>query len=1031
MARAFRLLIAVLALTFLGYAGPVSAAPDCFQVSEKIKRLSLKDGLLEVKNATRQHLRSFKREGSSYEGQYDIACLIGQYMTLTDGNSSAISADEAFRRYKDVESWFVKRFKEGLVEYAKAIADYKNNPDLVEQEREEGYANSEFVLWSLAGSVNNAYQTMPEVSWKTSKLLDEVWCGDPLRAKAQFNQYRGKLPEEARKTIWSALSESEFERAQTVFRPAPNGLDALCGGADLVVSSRDITGLKSRYMDVATAEVKKGWISSLKEGANIDQENWKEIAWLGLPCAKAPTEKQYDLFQGLRWYEDNPPSKKWWTDVVQRELAEDLFDERLNERLRRAGDACTEMIAQEINNLRKIATRWKNEYRREVLRSLTHVWLEGQQSQKLVTKLSELYDHVSLVTGASKNCASPSKGDRAAIQKLQVFIDRVSDGKSAFRELTTLKPFIRAENALPAAEKVAARCAAIPQIGLVTDRFKETRQEYRNWARVQSAVVWGDATKGRYNSELEDIIKRVDAKALPSAQEKRAVAYLYGLKQDFNAELEQALRGLPDRLSPLIADAKIYRNILEKQYALAESFEGKILDKWVDILGSKNCNVAVKSSKGSASLTPQCLGPSEEDAQVLANYCQLKKLRQSIAQKKEREGNNEGGGDAEGGDAEGGDAEGGGAEGGGALLLPNKPFWDHANAIQVAILGNLVGGESFEELTLENPVSSAVKDAEFSDARGLQIALSQIAKNDRLEGLLKSKLQGCDEGGRYKSEIRKLKELREFYIGAYDALCADQGLASAYLHCEMAEFLYKGGARSSIAVDDPDNSRPDSGLQIHSIEWRSETTLGKDRVVVELKGAPDLEPIYDDPTNKDAITQIEQGVLVQVVWYPNAENNLFVRRVFPCCNFEELKENFRGVAKLKQLKDRIQITFLKDAPQVSPAIPKFTSCTIHYPAEVHVSKGGTSMLRFPSIFQDQILNIYPKRKIELPQVRMEVRIGESIPGTFLTLAAVGQNYIVLAPARLNLERLGGKQLNKGLSVNIDFDQDKVRFCQIK
>ena len=65
---------------------------------------------------------------------------------LTDENGlRTISGDEAFRRYEDVESWFVKRFKEDLVGYAKAIATYKNNLTLVDQEREEGYANSEFL----------------------------------------------------------------------------------------------------------------------------------------------------------------------------------------------------------------------------------------------------------------------------------------------------------------------------------------------------------------------------------------------------------------------------------------------------------------------------------------------------------------------------------------------------------------------------------------------------------------------------------------------------------------------------------------------------------------------------------------------------------------------------------------------------------------------------------------------------------------------------------------------------------------------
>jgi hypothetical protein len=991
MAKVFRLLIAVLGLTFLGYSGPVSAAPDCFQVSEKIKRMSVKDGLLDIKNATRQHLRSFKREGSSYEGQYDIACLIGQYMTLMDGTPSGLSGDETLRRYKDVRRWFAKRFKEDLAEYAKTVALYKNNSDLVEQEREEGYANSEFVLWSLAGSVNDAYLSMPDAEWNTTGLLNEVWCGDPMRAKAQFDQYRRKLPEEARKTNWSVLSESEFERVQAMFRPAPKGLDALCGGADLVISPRDITGLKSRYKNVATAEVKKGWISSLKAAVNIDQKNWKEIAWLGLPCAKAPTKKQYDLFQGLRWYEDNPPSKKWWTDVVQRELAEDLFDERLNERLRRADDACTEMIAQEINDLNKIATRWKTEYRREVLRSLTRVWLEGQKSQNLATKLSELYDHVTLVTGAPKVCTSPSEGDRVAIQMLQVFINRVSDSKSAFRESTTLELFIEAEKYLPAAEEVAARCMAIPQIGLVEDRFKETRQKYRKWAKVKSADVWIDATKGRYDSGWEDIIKHVYAEALPSAQEKRAVAYLYSPEQKISPELEQALSSLPNRLSPLRGDADIYREILDKQRQFAERLEGDILNKWIDTLSSKNCNV-VESSTKSASLTPQCLSPSEEDAQVLATYCRLKQLAGSIAKRNEREGNNEGSGGDSGGGAAGGDS-GGDSGGGAAMLLPEKPFWDYASAIQVAFLGSWNSEASFKEIILEDPVSGAVADAGFADVGRLQIALSQISKNGHLEESFKSKLRGCNAGRRYKREIRELEELREFYIGAYEALCDSEESSIRRLHCDMAELLYKGRKKTDVGIGDGQGSdkSPENDSRI-TVVWRS--NVEKDWIRVSWMNKKQM-----GATGLDFKTLIPEGAVVEVEWRLEREkSDNSVRFTFRCCQKEHIEKFSNGTVSVDQNRQGSVLSIWFDSGNTRNPTPTNydQSCKIYYPSRW----GGVvkTLRRRPGFLSEEMtLDVWPKRKVRFSTIKRDIKLGTRIPKTPLFLSAVGTNLLVLFP----------------------------------
>lgn len=999
MARLLRLLTALVGLALLGHTGIALAAPDCFQISEKIKRMPVKEGLLEIRNATRQHLRAFKRKGASYEGQYDIACLIGQYMTLTDGNSSTISGDEAFRRYENVESWFVKRFKEDLAGYAKAIATYKNNPDLVEQEREEGYANSEFVLWSLVGSVNNAYQTMPEVSWDTSKLLDEVWCGEATRAKTGLDQHLRSLPEEASKTNWTALSESEFEHARSKFRPAPEGLDAMCGGADLIISSRDIAGLKSRYKKVAKAEVKKSWISSLEKDAQLNKKNWNEIAWLGLSCTKAPTKQQYALFETLRWYDDNSINGKWWADAAQRKRAEFLFDGQLERSLQRAGDACTELIRREIDQFGKTAKKWQSQYRRTVQKSLTSVWLDEPKAQTLARKLSEFESHVTLITGAPKVCASPSKSDRAAIQKLKAFIDTSAGGTSAFQKPTTVELFLDAKQSSLVVERTASQCKDIPQIQSFVAEFKQSSKKYESWARKQSADVWAYATKGQFKSDLENLIRRIYPDALPSDEEKRAVAFLYDPKERIDPRSQQVLIGLSNRLSLLAGDANIYHQILDKRREFAESREDRILSNWVDVLSSKNCKVAESSIQPFASLTRQCTSLDQEDAQVLANYCRLKRLAQSISKSGEREGNHGGsGGDsgsgAEGGDAEGGDAEGGDSGGGGSsMFFPQKPFWDQASAIQVALLGSWSGEASFSELILENPISAAVADAGFLDARGLHTALVQISKNGDLEDLLNSKLRGCNAGRRYKKEIGELKDLRDFYIGAYETLCRDDELSNRSRYCDVAALLHRGQKKTDSGIGEGQGSEkgPENKKKI-TVIWRS--NIDKDWISVSWRGREKR-----GRTGPNFKTAIPEGAVVQVEWWPeHQQREKSVSFQFKCCQQEHIEKRSKEKVLVEQNTQGSVTSIWFDSENATSVPPANydRSCKIYYPS---MWGGVVQTLQERPVFlsREVKLDVWPKRKIRLSTIKQDIQLGARIPRTSLFLSAVGTDFFVLFP----------------------------------
>ncbi len=93
-------------LALVGYSTSAFAVQDCFEVGEKVKRLSTEDGLVEIRNAIRQHLRLLKKEGQSYEGQFDIACLIGHYMTRGNSGNGTVSPEEIVARYNKIERWF-------------------------------------------------------------------------------------------------------------------------------------------------------------------------------------------------------------------------------------------------------------------------------------------------------------------------------------------------------------------------------------------------------------------------------------------------------------------------------------------------------------------------------------------------------------------------------------------------------------------------------------------------------------------------------------------------------------------------------------------------------------------------------------------------------------------------------------------------------------------------------------------------------------------------------------------------------------
>ncbi|SVE24099.1 uncharacterized protein METZ01_LOCUS476953, partial [marine metagenome] len=148
------------------------AAQECFDVAESIKTMDDKKALSKVKTQLRLHLQELKKSDSSYEGQFDIACLIGLYMGR--GNPSS---DEALSRFQRIDGWVERAFGEKARDRLNDIWRYKMSDDLMGDEREDGYGNSEWVIVALARNAQGANKksTYKSPSYPIDAIKDHIW----------------------------------------------------------------------------------------------------------------------------------------------------------------------------------------------------------------------------------------------------------------------------------------------------------------------------------------------------------------------------------------------------------------------------------------------------------------------------------------------------------------------------------------------------------------------------------------------------------------------------------------------------------------------------------------------------------------------------------------------------------------------------------------------------------------------------------------------------------------------------------------
>ena len=137
----FLFIVGVLPIFFASSYAADDLADDCFSVKELIANSDTKDALNRIVKPLRMHVQDFQDAGINYEGQLDIACLIGIYMTRDLGGDG----DEALARFTALTE-VMKGNMDNHVLSMKDLWQYKESNELTDRERREGYSDSEFFI---------------------------------------------------------------------------------------------------------------------------------------------------------------------------------------------------------------------------------------------------------------------------------------------------------------------------------------------------------------------------------------------------------------------------------------------------------------------------------------------------------------------------------------------------------------------------------------------------------------------------------------------------------------------------------------------------------------------------------------------------------------------------------------------------------------------------------------------------------------------------------------------------------------------
>ena len=279
--RLFWLGIVSLAL----WVSPVSATDlrECTDVKRLIRAKPLDQQLSRIQKELKAQIRLRQRD-NEYEGQADMACLIGLYMLAGHDKNNALDEKSALNRYNKMERFLKKYTKTRSRDLIKDILNYSE--EATPQELRDNYQKAIFFLYTLIEQTTGIGDTQvvekyPYSVIKKPALLRQLkFSNKCLGCDLSRANLTGANLDKANLTranlidanlVGATLTNANLERA--------NLERAQMGGAHLAQANLAVANLKGANLARALM-----WWANLKD-ANLERTDLPkaDLSWARLP----------------------------------------------------------------------------------------------------------------------------------------------------------------------------------------------------------------------------------------------------------------------------------------------------------------------------------------------------------------------------------------------------------------------------------------------------------------------------------------------------------------------------------------------------------------------------------------------------------------------------------------------------------------------------------------------------------------------------------------------------------------------------
>lgn len=1026
-----RALIMAIALFWLLPAQVTFAAKDCYEVEDSLHGLSDRKALNKVKTQLRLHLKAFNKKGSDYEGQFDIACLTGLFMSMGEPSSAKV-----LERFNRIEEWGVDVFgsKKAARESMERVWRYKKSEDLLDQERKFGYENSEWVILALANNLSQINFAQIPV-YPIDQIKDQVWCNKSSQLRRSLNQKIKEVADLASALDnWEYLSKSQYDKVRGQFKTDSKDLKLMCGEVGSI-SSNQLNLLREAYNKKTESFASEYW-SNFIDTAQVPDANWDYLFLLDKSCRRSPTDIETNTIKKALDYQGMRTSKKWYSNRDRKLMAAASDNGKQLRRIAKGILSCYSQLTTQMRALEQNITTFEANHKKYIAEDIRNNWKNiwsGSSDNELERRLKEHKTHIRDFTKIHASCIQPNSSDQKYFVDLDDF--RSSDGISSGLFLSAQTAYGMLRDRLKICQKDAALKSAF---GVFLDEIELSLVEYKEKAENQALEAWRELirTQGEMYESSWEGLNIICNSCAPNKSDVAIIQYL--TSGAIHSELKFSIRewdNFSTRVSRLEnKDPDLFGNLIELAEEREAESDDTVLKRWKSLL-NKPCKPAPR--KVAKALNPGCSYPLKNEIGSLRKYCYLKELRGFIQSEKNKSGS-------------------GGKE-------VYQRFWNvepvEKESVVVALLNSSVGDSGSSSasdfrvnkfrLAIGKPKNNSAElvttlqeefGKRFRDRGDLEVALVSLRRDGAIQEALDRGLKGCF-GGYHKKVTNDREKLRKFYGEFYEEICDTESSLMGEAACNIADHL---SHRFTMTVS-PRTGQKESPPGVVTVPKEKGSTIIT-RVPVEFrsnvhKDSVTLRKLYDngDVDGKPESfstkhrTFLEENRLYSITLTADRYQSI-INYQFRCCDVDDIKRNAkkgldvnftRAGMPSEGIELRLWFHFSKKSASGSHTTPPIESekkdtCYAVIFDKYQIGDSPDQVLTLQPLLM-QIEGITKGGYVKLNGKGGMIAVGHKI-GSY-RIAHVGKNYLVLWPTPQDVK--GFPNLSNRLVPNWDERQPRI------